>query len=277
MKENRKRRIAAVQMASSPNVSANLLEAEKLVGEAAEQGAQLVVLPENFALIGEKDRDQLKIREAPGDGPLQNFLAQLAERHGIWLAGGAIPLRTNDDNKLRAACLVYNDRGEQVARYDKIHLFDVHISESGENYKESEVIEPGDEVVVVDSPFGKLGLAVCYDLRFPELFRKLMRQGAEIVLLPAAFTAITGLAHWEPLLRARAIENQCYLVAAAQGGYHKSGRETHGHAMIISPWGQCLAELQKGAGTIASEVDLEYLHTLRRNFPALEHCRISCV
>ena len=264
-------------MASSPNLGANLLEVERLVAEAADNGAGLVVLPENFAFIGEKNTAQLELKEQYGDGPLQNFLAQLADRYSIWLVGGTIPLATQNPKKLRAACLVYNDQGERVARYDKIHLFDVHIVESGERYTESAVIEPGNEIVVLDTPFGKLGLAVCYDLRFPELFRKLVHQEAEIFVLPSAFTAITGQAHWESLLRARAIENFCYMVAAAQGGYHKSGRETHGHSMIVSPWGAIMGELQKGAGSVTKELDLEYLRTLRRNFPSLDHRKISCV
>ncbi len=276
-KMSNRNRVAVIQMASSPNLGANLLEVEKLVGEAVEGGAGLVVLPENFAFLGLHDRSTLEHIELPGKGPLQGFLAQLAERHGIWLVGGTIPLLSSQPDKMRAACLVFNAAGEQVARYDKIHLFDVHLVETNEHYRESATIEPGDQVVVVDSPFGRLGLAVCYDLRFPELFRKLTQQGAEVFLLPAAFTRITGAAHWASLCRARAIENLCYMAAAAQGGYHKSGRETYGHSMVVSPWGEVLGELQRGSGSASGVIDLEYLHTLRRNFPSLEHGRIDCV
>ncbi|MES9974876.1 MAG: carbon-nitrogen hydrolase family protein, partial [Candidatus Thiodiazotropha sp.] len=215
----KKNKVAAIQMASSPNVSANLLEAERLIGEAAESGAGLVVLPENFAFKGEHDRDMLTLCE-DDDGPLQGFLSQMAQRYGIWLVGGTIPMRASQGGKVRAACLIMDSNGNQVARYDKIHLFDVHIVETDERYVESNTIEPGEEVVTVDTPFGILGVAVCYDLRFPELFRQLMEKGAEIFVVPASFTAITGKAHWETLVRARAIENLAFIAAAAQGGYH---------------------------------------------------------
>jgi predicted amidohydrolase len=268
--------VAAIQMASSPNVEANLLEAEKLVGEAVENGARLVVLPENFAFMGKKDKDQLSIAETDGDGQLQSFLGQLAKRHGIWLVGGTIPLKAEDGNKVRSACLVYDDKGTRQARYDKIHLFDVHLPESDEKYEESSVIEPGDEIVSIDTPFGRLGIAVCYDLRFPELFRNLIDNEIEIFCLPAAFTAITGKAHWEALVRARAIENLGYFIAAAQGGFHKSGRETYGHSMIVDPWGTVLNEASTGAACITAKIDRDYLAATRLSFPSLEHRYLGC-
>jgi len=273
---NKMNKAAAVQMATGPNVSANLLEVERLVAEAAGDGAGLVVLPENFAFMGKQDRDLCALREAPGDGPLQEFLTQLARRYGIWLVGGTIPLEAHDNSKVRAACLVFDDQGKQVARYDKIHLFDAHLVETDERYVESENIEPGDQVVVVDSPFGRLGVAVCYDLRFPELFRKLLDQDMDVICLPASFTAITGKAHWEILVRARAIENLSYVVAAAQGGFHINGRETHGHSMIVDPWGTVLAQVPRGTGYVSCELDLTYLANSRRNFPVIGHRRLNC-
>lgn len=275
MSEKRKY-AAAIQMASGPNVSANLLKADQLISDAVESGAGLVVLPENFAFMGEHDKDVFSLRESDGDGPLQEYLSQIARRHGIWLVGGTIPLEAQSNSKVRAACLIYDDQGERVARYDKMHLFDVNLVEAHERYSESEVIEPGGETVVVDSPFGKLGIAVCYDLRFPEIFRKLLDKGMEVVCLPAAFTAITGKAHWETLVRARAIENLSYVVAAAQGGFHISGRETHGHSMIVDPWGTILAQSPRVTGSICCALDLDYLATTRRNFPTISHRKIRC-
>jgi nitrilase len=263
-------------MASGPNVNANLLEAARLLKKAAEAGARLVVLPENFAIMGMSDFDQVKIREADGSGPLQDFLAEQAAKLGIWLVGGTIPLAAHDADKVNAACLLFDDQGKRVARYDKIHLFDVKITESGERYNESESVEPGSSVVVVDTPFGKLGLAVCYDLRFPGLFRRMSEEGAEIFALPSSFTAITGKAHWDTLVRARAIENLSYVIASAQGGYHANGRETYGHSMIVDPWGVVLDELPRGSGVVVSEIDREQLHELRRSFPVLEHRKLAC-
>jgi nitrilase len=268
-------KVAAIQMATSPNVSANLLEAERLISEAAESGAGLIVLPENFAFLGERDREMCTLKEREGDGPLQGFLSQMASRFGVWLVGGTIPMEASDGAKVRAACLVFNDQGEQVSRYDKIHLFDVQLVESNERYEESNTIEPGEQVVVVETPFGRLGLVVCYDLRFPELFRKLLSLGAEIFVVPSAFTAITGKAHWETLVRARAIENLAFVVAAAQGGYHRNGRETYGHSMIVDPWGAILAQVPRGTGFVSIELDREYQGTVRRTFPTIEHRRVS--
>lgn len=267
--------MAAVQMASGPNVGANLIEAGRLIAKAVEQGARLVVLPENFAIIGMSEYDKVRLREQDGEGPIQDFLADQAAKHGIWLVGGTIPLAAHAPDKVRAACLVYDERGRRVARYDKIHLFDVRIEESSETYNESETIEHGDQVMVVDTPFGKLGLAVCYDLRFPELFRAMLSQGAEIFAVPSAFTALTGKAHWEILVRARAIENLCYVIASAQGGYHVSGRETHGDSMIVGPWGIVLDRLGRGSGVVTAVLDRERLLSTRRNFPTIDHRRLS--
>lgn len=273
----RKPKVAAIQMASSPNVSANLLKARRLIQEAVEEsGANLVVLPENFAFMGQEDRDLLDLREDEGRGPLQDFLVEMAARHRIWLVGGTLPLTATNPERVRATCLVYNDRGERVARYDKIHLFDVNLLETGERYEESATIEPGNTSVVLDTPFGRLGLAVCYDLRFPELFREMLDAGMEIMALPASFTAITGKAHWEVLVRARAIENLCYVVAAAQGGYHRNGRKTHGHSMVVDPWGTVLAQVPRGAGHVCCPLDVEFLSSVRRNFPAIDHRRLTC-
>jgi len=268
--------VVAIQMASGPKVSANLLEAERLISNAAAEGAKLVVLPENFSLMGHDEADKLAIKESESGGEIQSFLSQQAKKYSLWIVGGTIPMASQDKSKIRAACLLFNDQGEQVIRYDKIHLFDVNLPDSDEQYIESETIEPGTDPIVVDTPFGKLGLAVCYDLRFPELFRDLLDKGMEILAIPSAFTSITGKAHWESLLRARAIENQCYVIAAAQGGYHASGRETHGDSMIIDPWGIILNRLSKAAGIVKADIDIERVANVRKTFPAVEHRRIYC-
>jgi len=269
-------RVAAIQMASGPNVSANLTEAERLLGSAAGAGAELIVLPENFAIVGMKENDKVKVREQEGSGVIQDFLAAQAKKHGIWLVGGTIPLEASDAQHVRAACLVFNDQGEQVARYDKVHLFDVQVPDSNETYNESETIEPGNQAVVIDTPFGRLGLAVCYDLRFPELFRRMVDDGVELISLPSAFTAITGAAHWESLVRARAIENLSYLIASAQGGYHVNGRETHGNSMIVDPWGRIMDRQPSGSGFVIAEIDREKVVNIRKNFPVLQHRKIPC-
>lgn len=271
-----KLKVGAVQMATGPNVGANLFEAERLIKEAAEGGAGLVVLPENFAFMGRRGEDHLGLREAEGSGPIQTFLSRVAEQHGVWLVGGTIPMSASDGGRVRAACLVFDAAGHRVARYDKIHLFDVCLPGGEERYQESATIEPGDSVVVVDSPFGRLGVAVCYDLRFPELFRQMLDQGMEILAIPSAFTAITGKAHWETLVRARAIENLAYVVAAAQGGFHLNGRETHGHSMVVDPWGTVLAQVPRGTGFICCPLDREFQVSVRRNFPTIDHRRLKC-
>ncbi len=263
--------IAALQMATGPQVQANLMEAGRLIKDAAERGAKLVVLPENFPIMGVLETDKLKVAENVGEGPIQNFLSQQAKKYKVWIVAGTIPLRSLDPARVYAASILYNDSGEVVARYDKIHLFDVTLSENHEVYTESDTIAPGHQVVVVDTPFGRLGMSVCYDLRFPELYRALSEKGAQILVIPAAFTEVTGKAHWEVLLRARAIENLCYVVAAGQGGYHVNGRTTYGHSMIVDHWGRVRSVLARGAGVVMAEVDLAALEQTRKTFPVLSH------
>jgi len=267
---------AAIQMASSPSISSNLLEADKLIGEAAKAGAKLVALPENFALMGEHELDKVNAKEVDGSGPIQSFLSSAAKKYAVWIVGGTIPIATDANNKVRATCLVYNDKGERVARYDKVHLFDVSVPGTQEIYRESDSIESGDVPLVIDTPFGKLGVAVCYDLRFPEFFRTMGKLGMEILVIPSAFTAETGAAHWELLLRARAIENLCYVIAPNQGGFHLNGRRTFGHSMIIDPWGVVLDCYKTGGGFVSAEIDLERLEKVRSAFPVLNHRRFFC-
>jgi len=269
-------KVAAIQMASGPNVQANLAEAARLIDSAVAQGAELVVLPENFALMAMTEDERVAIAEQPGKGPIQEFLRNQSKKHGIWLVGGTVPMVSSVEGKARATCLMMNAAGEQVARYDKIHLFDVLIKDSQERYSESSTTEAGDEAVVVDTPLGRVGIAICYDLRFPELFRNLTDQGMEICVMPSAFTAITGKAHWEPLVRARAIENQCYLIAADQGGFHINGRATHGDSMVVDPWGNILNRLMSGSGVVVANIDHDFLLSTRKNFPVLKHRRMNC-
>ena len=268
--------VAAIQMASGPNVQANLDQAEKLITEAVAQSAKLIVLPENFSFMGKTDQERMPYAETDGDGLVQRFLSEQAKKHAVWLVGGTVPIKSDDENKLYSSCMLFNDQGERVACYNKIHLFDVHIVESDESYNESETTLSGDKTVVVDTPFGKLGLAICYDLRFPEMFRTMVNQGMEICAIPSSFTAQTGRAHWEVLVRARAIENLCYVIAAGQGGYHVSGRETHGNSAIVNPWGQVLNHMGKGAGVVAAKLDMPSLKTTREHFPVLDHRRLAC-
>lgn len=260
-------KVAAVQMASGPNVGGNLSEAGRLIEKAVSLGARLVVLPEYFPIMGMSEMDKVDVREHPGSGEIQDFLSDTARRHKIWLVGGSIPLAGRSANKVLNSCLVYNELGEQVARYDKIHLFNLDLG--NEHYHEAHTIEPGEKVVTVDSPFGRLGLAVCYDLRFPEMFRAM--KNVDIIVLPSAFTETTGKMHWEVLVRARAIENLAYVVAAAQGGYHLNGRETHGNTMIVDPWGRILDRLPRGSGVVIAEVNPSYQASLRASLPALSH------
>ena len=266
-------KVAAIQMASSPHVTSNLTEAERLITLAAEQGAKIVVLPEYFCIMGVKDIDKVAVREKAGDGTIQRFLARMAREHKVWLIGGTVPLVSNFPSKVRNSCLVYNDKGEQVARYDKIHLFGLDLGT--EHYHEENTIESGDQIIVVDTPFGKIGLSVCYDLRFPELYRAMGE--VDMIVVPAAFTETTGKAHWEPLIRARAIENLCYVVASAQGGYHLSGRETHGNSMIVDPWGVILDRLPRGSGIVIANVNRDYQKSLRQSLPALKHRTIKAI
>ncbi|OGS90937.1 MAG: acyltransferase [Gallionellales bacterium GWA2_60_18] len=260
-------KVAAIQMASGPNVAGNLAEARRLIARAAEQGARLVVLPEFFAIMGMSEQDKIAVREQPGQGPIQDFLREAARQHGVWLAGGSIPLAASAPDKVLNSCLLFDDQGKQVARYDKIHLFSLQLG--NEHYDEAASIEAGDRVVVADSPFGRIGLAICYDLRFPELFRAM--KDVDIVVLPAAFTETTGKMHWEVLVRARAVENLAYVVAAAQGGYHVNGRETHGNSMIVDPWGRVLDRLPRGSGVVLAEVNPAHQASLRASLPALSH------
>ncbi len=264
-------KVAAIQMASGPNVEGNLNEARRLIANAVEQGAKLVVLPEFFAVMGINEQDKVRVREQPGQGVIQQFLSETARKHQIWLMG-SLPLVASTPDKVRNSLLVFDESGEQVARYDKIHLFNLTLG--NESYNEAQTIEPGNQVVVVDSPFGRIGLAVCYDLRFPELFRAMT--DVNIIVLPSAFTATTGKVHWEPLVRARAIENLSYVIAAAQGGYHVNGRETHGHSMIVDPWGRVLDELQRGSGVVIADVNPFYQASLRNSLPALSHRTLNC-
>ncbi|MDR3415054.1 MAG: carbon-nitrogen hydrolase family protein [Nevskia sp.] len=274
---------AAIQLSSLADRDENLVAALYLLREAADAGVVLAALPENFAFMGAKERDKLAIAEADGHGPIQDFVAAAARGLGLWIVAGTVPLAVpGDPGKVYAACLVYDDRGQRVARYDKIHLFDVEVPPGGgeagaapERYRESATIAGGEpKAVVVDTPVGRLGLSVCYDLRFPELYRALSAQGAEVLCVPAAFTARTGHAHWEVLLRARAIENQCFVIAPAQYGSHAAGRATHGHSLIVDPWGEILAQQEAGDGVVAAPLARERLEQVRGSFPALQHRRM---
>ena len=266
-------RIAAIQMVSGPVVAGNLEVAGRLIDAAAARGAQLVALPEYFGILGMKDTDKVAVREAEGDGPIQSFLSAAAKKHGIWIVGGSAPLVSSDPAKVRNSSLVYDASGKQVARYDKIHLFGFQMGE--EQYHEARTIEPGATPVTVDTPFGRLGLSICYDLRFPELYRAM--KDVDIILVPSAFTETTGRAHWETLLRARAIENLAYVLAPAQGGYHVNGRETHGDSMIVDPWGVVLDRLPRGSGVVVAGINPEYVQRLRASLPALKHRTLNHV
>lgn len=263
--------VSAIQMTSGPDVSANLHDALGLLEIAAGSGARLAALPENFCFMGLSDADKRRVAEDDGRGPVQDFLAQSAQRLGMWIVGGTVPLRGAADGRVAAACLVYDSAGERRARYDKIHLFDIQVPERPESYRESANVAPGSTPVVVETPVGRLGLSVCYDVRFPELFRRLSVAGAEVFTVPSAFTEPTGRAHWETLLRARAIENLCWLIAPAQSGFHPNGRETYGDSMIIDHWGRVLERLPRGRGCITAEIDLERQRRDRGSFPSLTH------
>ena len=266
-------KVAGIQMASSPSVSANLIEAERLIKLAAEEGAKIVVLPEYFCIMGIHDTDKVRVREKEGDGAIQHFLSKMAKKHKILLIGGTVPLVSSVSNKVRNSCLVYNEKGKQIARYDKIHLFGLDLAT--EHYHEENTIEPGDEVIVVETPYGKIGLSTCYDLRFPELYRAMGE--VDMIVVPSAFTETTGKAHWETLIRARAIENLCYVIAPAQGGYHLSGRETHGNSMIVDPWGVILDRLPRCSGIVMAGVNTLYEASLRKSLPALKHKTIRAI
>ena len=263
-------RFAAVQMVSAPDVAPNLEAASRLIEDAARGGARLVALPEYFCILGRQGTDKVAAREADGDGPIQRFLADAARRHGVWIVGGTVPVACADPGRVRSACLVFDYTGRRVARYDKIHLF--AFEKGAEKYDEAATIEPGSEPLAIDTPFGRLGLSICYDLRFPELYRA--QPAVDAWFVPSAFTATTGAAHWETLLRARAIENQCYVVAPAQGGLHPNGRRTHGHTMVVDPWGEVLGVKAEGEGVVFADIDTGRIAEVRKSLPALQHRKL---
>ncbi len=275
MKTGSKRmRVAAIQMNSGPVVADNLALAERLLTEAAGDGCALAVLPENFALMPERGRDKALHAEEPGSGPIQDFLAASAKRHGLWIIAGSMPLVSPGiaAERVYGACPVYDPDGAARALYRKIHLFDVDVGD--ESYRESHSMYPGNELVTVDTPCGRIGLTICYDLRFPEMFRRLVDDGATVFTVPAAFTATTGEAHWHTLLRARAIENLAYVIAPGQYGQHPDNRATFGHSLICDPWGRILAERADGNGVIAADIDPALPDRLRGEFPALKNRRL---
>jgi len=253
-------RIAAIQMVSGPELAPNLAAAERLIAAAAAAGARLAALPENFYLIGRHEGDKVKLREPDGNGPVQDFLSTTAKKHRIWILAGTVPICAEDEKRVRGACLVYDDAGKRVARYDKMHLF--RFQNEKEQYDETRTVEPGNRPLAIASPFGRLALSVCYDVRFPELYRGLGE--FDVMFVPSAFTVPTGQAHWETLLRARAIENKAYVVAPAQGGTHAGGRRTWGHTMIVDPWGAILGVQDEGEGLVVAEIDLERIKDIRR-------------
>ncbi len=269
--------VAAIQMTSGHVVAENLAAAGKLLREAKDAGAEVACLPENFAFIGLRDADKLQVAETDGAGPVQAFLSDCARELGLWILAGTINIRGGDGDRVANASLLIDAAGRRVARYDKIHLFDVSIPGRNEQYRESTHVLPGRKIVVADTPVGRLGLSVCYDVRFPELYRELVSKGAEWLAMPAAFTVPTGRAHWEILLRARAIENLCYVVAPAQTGTHTNGRDTFGDTLIADYWGQVLSRLEKGAGVVTAALDLAKQAETRARFPALENRRLGLV
>ena len=267
--------VAAIQMTSNHIVADNLAAAGELLREAKDLGADIACLPENFSFIGLRDADKLQVAEADGEGAVQSFLSDTARKLKMWILGGTILIRGDSDGRVANSSLLIDASGKRVARYDKIHLFDVAIPGRDEQYRESKHVAPGRAPVIADTPVGRLGLSVCYDMRFPELYRELVLRGAEWLAMPAAFTVPTGRAHWETLLRARAIENLCYVVAPAQTGTHSSGRETYGDSLIVDYWGQVLSRLAKGTGVITAEIDLGKQAETRARFPALDNRRLG--
>ncbi len=267
-------KIAAVQTVSTISVERNLETARQLVGEAAAAGAALVLLPEYFCLMGRRDTDKLDAAEPWGDGPIQRMLSETARRHRVWLVGGTLPLTSPDPARVANANLVFGPDGAAVARYDKIHLFRYE-NDSGDRYDEARTLVPGSSPVAFDADGWRVGLSICYDLRFPELYRSLMDPPCDVLCVPSAFTQPTGAAHWHVLLRARAIENQCYVIAAAQGGTHENGRRTYGHSLIVDPWGEIVAERDEGEGVVIAELSRERIASVRQQLPALEHRRVG--
>ncbi|HEY3177835.1 MAG TPA: carbon-nitrogen hydrolase family protein [Casimicrobiaceae bacterium] len=263
-------RVAAVQMVSAADVAANLAQAEPLIANAAKQGAQLVLLPENFGYMGLHAKDKIAIREPDGDGVQQTFLSIMARRHRIVLIGGSVPIACDDPSRIKQALLVYGPDGARLARYDKIHLF--RFTQGDENYDEAKTISGGDIVQSFEAGCGRVGLSICYDVRFPELYRTF--SDVALIVVPAAFTVPTGAAHWETLLRARAIENQCYVLAAAQGGTHPGGRRTWGHSMLVDPWGEIIAQHADGLGVVVGDIDPERVADVRSRLPGVSHRRL---
>jgi predicted amidohydrolase len=263
-------KIAAVQMVSTPVVSDNIAAARRLIADAAQQGAQLVLLPEYWPVMGMKDEDKLTHAETLDDGPIQEFMTGIAREHGIWLIGGTLPMVSPEADKVLNTMMVYNPAGQHVIRYDKIHLFG--FTKGDESYDEARTIVHGTKVATFDAPIGKVGLSVCYDLRFPELYRAM--GDCALIVMPAAFTYTTGRAHWEVLLRARAIENQCYVLAAAQGGRHPNGRRTWGHSMLVDPWGEVKMVLPEGEGVVIGDIDTAHMQQVRTSLPALKHRKL---
>jgi nitrilase len=267
-------KVAAVQMSSGDRLDENLRVAGELLAEAAAEGCVMAVLPENFAYVGARDHDKLALAEREGNGPVQAFLGDAARRHSMWIVAGSVPLQSARPRLVFGACRVVDDKGAVRATYRKIHLFDVDLPDSAESYRESASMDRGTEPVTVDTPVGRLGVTICYDVRFPELYRRLVDSGATVFSVAAAFTRTTGTAHWHALLRARAIENLAYVVAAAQHGRHPNGRETFGHSMIVDPWGRLLAEKEAGDGLVIAGIDPILPEKIRRGFPVLEHRRL---
>ena len=265
-------RVAVVQMVSGKDLEKNLQAASGLIADAARQQAELVLLPEYFPIISDDEMDKIKIREAYGNGPIQTFLSEQSRRHGIWLMGGTLPLETDDSNRVYNSCLLYDPQGNITNRYDKVHLFDVNVDGSGnESYNESSSIVPGDTIVTAITPFATIGMTVCYDLRFPELYREMIDKQVNLITVPSAFTYTTGKHHWETLLKARAVENLCFVMAANQGGKNTDKRTTWGHSMIISPWGDILAGIDEGPGVAVADLDFQAQEKLRKSFPTLQH------
>ncbi len=270
-----KTRIATIQMVSTADVEENLQQASRLIADAHAGGAEFCLLPENFPLMGMQEQDKLAIVEPFGKGPIQQFLADQARQHQLWILGGTIPLQASDEQHIRAASLLYDPEGLMIARYDKMHLFDVCVdANEKEVYNESSTIEGGHDAVVAKTAFANIGLSVCYDLRFPELYRGMHAADVNLIAVPSAFTFKTGQAHWETLLRARAIENLSYVIASNQGGKHINERETWGHSMIIDPWGKILAQIESGAGIACADIDIALLKRLRQDFPVLRHRKV---
>jgi nitrilase len=276
-------RIATVQLTSSQHVPGNLFLTAELIAAAAEEGAEIVFLPENFAALASPEIFQIAQQESSAKGPIRSFLAAQASSNRIWIVAGTVPVSTRPDGgsvpdgRVRAACFVYDQAGSEVARYDKIHMFDVNVDDNQKSYIESRVFESGTELVVIDTPVGRLGLSVCYDIRFPEMYRALLHKGAQIISIPSAFTRITGEAHWQVLTRSRAIENVCYVVAACQWGNHDSGRQTWGESIVVDPWGRILNIQADGNGVGFAEIDLAQLNSIRSDMPVATQCRFNIV